>query len=83
MSQNNATKKRLALNSANRNPQYEALEPLQNPINDARAIEELLDELGFETILSTDRDARRRGRHVSASSHPAAIAAGVGQSSVG
>ncbi len=44
------------------NSEYEALDPLANPGNDADAIEALLDELGFETELSTDRNARRLQR---------------------
>lgn len=41
------------------NGQYEHLPPLANPVNDARAVEALLDNLGFETTLVSDRDARR------------------------
>lgn len=44
------------------NGDYEHLPALQNPPNDARAVEELLDELGFETDMSSDRDARRLAR---------------------
>jgi uncharacterized caspase-like protein len=44
------------------NGDYEHLPPLANPENDARAIEELLADLGFETELSSDRDARRLAR---------------------
>lgn len=44
------------------NSTYEALPALANPTNDARAVEALLDELGFETELSSDRDARRLRR---------------------
>ncbi len=44
------------------NSAYEHLAPLANPANDARAIEALLDGLGFETTLSSDRDARRLAR---------------------
>ena len=38
---------------------YEHIAKLPNPENDARAVEEMLDELGFETDVATDRDARR------------------------
>jgi uncharacterized caspase-like protein len=38
---------------------YEHLAPLANPANDAEAVEELLSDLGFETTLASDRDARR------------------------
>ncbi|MCC0044643.1 MAG: caspase family protein [Brucellaceae bacterium] len=41
---------------------YEHLPKLANPENDARAIEALLADLGFETELSSDRDARRLAR---------------------
>lgn len=44
------------------NGDYEHLAPLANPVDDARAVEELLDRLGFETDLSSDRDARRLAR---------------------
>ncbi len=44
------------------NATYENLPSLANPENDARAIEELLAGLGFETELSLDRDARRLAR---------------------
>ncbi len=44
------------------NSTYEHLTPLANPVNDARAVEALLDDLGFETSLSSDRDARRLAR---------------------
>lgn len=42
--------------------QYEHLPPLANPANDARAVETLLDGLGFETTLALDRDARQLSR---------------------
>jgi len=41
---------------------YKHLPALTNPENDARAIEDLLNRLGFETDLSSDRDARRLAR---------------------
>lgn len=41
---------------------YEHLSVLANPANDARAVESLLADLGFETTLSSDRDARRLSR---------------------
>ena len=44
------------------NGEYEHLPALANPSGDARAIEDLLDALGFETTVSTDRDARRLER---------------------
>ena len=44
------------------NSTYEHLSPLPNPANDARAVETLLNDLGFETSLSSDRDARRLAR---------------------
>ncbi|MBO6718347.1 MAG: caspase family protein [Rhizobiaceae bacterium] len=44
------------------NGEYEHLPPLSNPDRDARAIAELLAGLGFETELSSDRDARRLAR---------------------
>ncbi|MFC3642131.1 caspase family protein [Aquibium oceanicum] len=44
------------------NSGYEHLPPLANPKDDARAVEDLLDDLGFETDLSSDRDARRLAR---------------------
>lgn len=44
------------------NGDYEHLPALANPPNDARAVEELLDALGFETDISSDRDARRLAR---------------------
>ncbi len=44
------------------NGEYEHLPPLQNPPNDAREVEDLLDRLGFDTDGSTDRDARRLAR---------------------
>lgn len=44
------------------NSSYEHLSPLTNPANDARAIEKLLADLGFETELALDRDTRRLAR---------------------
>ncbi len=44
------------------NSGYEHLSPLPNPANDARAIERLLVDLGFETELALDREARRLAR---------------------
>ena len=41
---------------------YEHVAKLPNPENDARAIEEMLDKLGFETDVATDRDARKLRR---------------------
>ncbi len=41
---------------------YEHISKLPNPENDARAVEELLSELGFETDVASDRDARRLKR---------------------
>ncbi|MBX3568484.1 MAG: caspase family protein [Rhizobiaceae bacterium] len=44
------------------NGDYEHIARLDNPANDARAVEQLLDELGFETDVVADRDARRLRR---------------------
>lgn len=44
------------------NSAYEHLSALPNPANDARAVESLLNGLGFETSFSEDRDARRLAR---------------------
>ncbi|MGE3367159.1 MAG: caspase family protein [Rhizobiaceae bacterium] len=44
------------------NADYEHLAPLANPGNDARAIEDMLDDLGFETDRTTDADASRLAR---------------------
>ena len=44
------------------NGDYEHISPLPNPPNDARAVEEMLDALGFETDVALDRDARRLRR---------------------
>jgi uncharacterized caspase-like protein len=43
---------------------YEHLSNLANPKNDARAVEELLNGLGFETDIATDRSARRLKRDI-------------------
>jgi len=42
--------------------EYEHLAPLANPSNDADAVEELFDRLGFDTTHVSDRDARRLSR---------------------
>ena len=44
------------------NGDYEHLPALANPANDARAIEELFDALGFDTSVVADRDARQLKR---------------------
>ncbi|MBZ9997576.1 caspase domain-containing protein [Mesorhizobium sp. BH1-1-4] len=44
------------------NSAYEHLARLPNPQNDARSVETMLDSLGFDTEISTDRDARRLAR---------------------
>lgn len=41
---------------------YRHLRPLSNPVNDARAIEDMLKGLGFEVWTETDRDLRRMRR---------------------
>jgi tRNA G18 (ribose-2'-O)-methylase SpoU len=41
------------------NGDYQHLPKLANPDRDARAIEELLKERGFDTVTTSDRDARR------------------------
>lgn len=41
---------------------YEALRPLKNPRNDARAMDEVLYDLGFDVDMVTDRDLKRLGR---------------------
>ncbi|ESX77875.1 MULTISPECIES: caspase family protein [unclassified Mesorhizobium] len=41
---------------------YEHVGKLPNPENDARAIEEMFDRLGFETDVATNRDARKLRR---------------------
>ena len=42
--------------------EYTGLPALANPVNDARAIEGLLEDLGFEVTGVTDRDARKLRR---------------------
>lgn len=42
--------------------QYEALRPLDNPLNDARLVEDKLLALGFEVYSETNRDLRRMRR---------------------
>jgi len=44
------------------NSAYEHLSALPNPANDARAVESLLNDLGFRTQLSSDHDGRRLAR---------------------
>ncbi|QDZ00157.1 tetratricopeptide repeat protein [Nitratireductor mangrovi] len=41
---------------------YEAIRPLANAVNDARAVEEALDALGFEVFSEANRDLRRMRR---------------------
>ncbi|MDQ2066621.1 caspase family protein [Xinfangfangia sp. CPCC 101601] len=41
---------------------YKALRKLDNPVNDARAMESLLEDLGFEVWLEADRDLKRMRR---------------------
>ncbi len=41
---------------------YKLIRPLDNPANDARAMEALLEKLDFEVFLETDRDLRRMRR---------------------
>lgn len=41
---------------------YEALRPLENPLNDALSVQAQLQALGFEVFLETDRDLRRMRR---------------------
>lgn len=42
--------------------EYKIIRKLENPVNDARAIEALLEGLGFEVWLETDRDLKRMRR---------------------
>ena len=42
--------------------EYEHLDALENPVNDARRIEKLLDDLGFVTTDAVNRDGRRLRR---------------------
>src|SRR5262245_62672054 len=44
------------------NGDYEHLTKLANSANDARAVEGLLDRLGFDVTAGTDRDAKRLTR---------------------
>lgn len=44
------------------NGDYEHLADLPNPANDARAIDDLLADLGFDTSVSSDRDGKRLRR---------------------
>lgn len=44
------------------NAAYEHIRALPNPANDARAVESLLDGLGFETTVVSDRNARQLSR---------------------
>lgn len=46
------------------NGDYERLTRLANPANDARAIEQMLDGLGFDTTVAMDRNARRLRRDI-------------------
>jgi hypothetical protein len=41
---------------------YKQVRKLDNPVNDARAVETLLEGLGFEVWLETDRDLKRMRR---------------------
>ena len=43
---------------------YKHLDQLANPENDARKIEELLDDLGFETDIRSDRTAKKLRRDI-------------------
>ena len=44
------------------NGDYQHLPKLANPDHDARDIGELLNESGFDTVMTSDRDARRLSR---------------------
>ena len=46
------------------NGDYEHLTPLANPKSDAEAIEDLFDDLGFETFDARDADARKLRRSI-------------------
>ncbi|MEO0910349.1 MAG: caspase family protein, partial [Pseudomonadota bacterium] len=46
------------------NGEYEHLESLPNPGNDARDMEKLLDQLGFETEFAINRNAKRLKRDI-------------------
>ena len=52
--------RRVALVLASEN--YKTIRKLDNPVNDARAMETLLESLGFEVWLETDRDLKRMRR---------------------
>lgn len=41
---------------------YDILRELKNPVNDATAMEDILEELGFDVYLETNRDLRRMRR---------------------
>jgi len=41
---------------------YTALRPLSNPVNDARAMEEVLEKLDFQVFVETNRDLKRTRR---------------------
>ncbi len=53
---------------------YETIRPLENAVNDARAIEEALDALGFEVFIETNRNLRRMRRALSDFAEDAASA---------
>jgi len=44
------------------NAAYRHIAALPNPVNDARAVEKLLSDLGFDTTIVTDRNARQLSR---------------------
>ena len=44
------------------NSDYKHLQPLQNPNNDAKAVSNILEGLGFDTHISTNRNARKLRR---------------------
>ena len=41
---------------------YDYIRPLENPANDARALEEVLENLDFEVFVETNRDLKRTRR---------------------
>ena len=41
---------------------YDFVRPLENPLNDARALEEVLEGLDFEVFVETNRDLKRTRR---------------------
>ena len=51
---------------------YRKVRPLENAVNDARAIEATLEKLGFEVFIETNRDLRRMRRAVKDFSEDAA-----------